>query len=97
MAQFDVHRVDGVLVVDCQSDLLASLNTRVVIPLLERDAGLKPATRLNPVLDVEGSPYVMATQFIATVPAQLLGSAIASLAARNIEIIGAMDFLLTGV
>lgn len=34
MAQFDVYRVRGnVLVLDCQSDLLSSLTSRFVVPL----------------------------------------------------------------
>jgi len=97
MAQFDVHHVDDMLVVDCQSDLLASLNTRVVIPLLKNENAPKSAERLNPVIEINGSSYVMATQFVATVPKNALGKPVVSLAARNIEIIGTMDFLLTGV
>ncbi|CAH0353226.1 MAG: CcdB family protein [Sphingobium sp.] len=97
MAQFDVYRFEGTLVLDCQSDLLAYLNTRVVVPLLEHSTELNPAARLNPAFEIQGRSYIMATQFVATVSASNLSEPVTSLADHHINIIGAMDVLLTGV
>ncbi|WP_121119875.1 CcdB family protein [Croceibacterium ferulae] len=50
MAKFDVYRMrqGGILVIDCQADLLSGLNTRLVVPLLARSDAPQPAARLNP-------------------------------------------------
>ncbi len=49
MAQFDVWRTsDDDLVIDCQSDLLGHLNTRLVAPLLTSDRFEVVARQLNP-------------------------------------------------
>lgn len=53
MAQFDVHRYEGVrsgvrYVVDIQSDLLDGLATRVVVPLYRMGPRDVILTRLNP-------------------------------------------------
>lgn len=99
MAQFDVFEtVSGAgLLLDCQSDLLSQLNTRLVAPLLRPDEAPKPAGRLNPSFDVGGEPYVMMTQYAAAVEVRELGRKRASLAGHHREIIGALDMLLTGV
>lgn len=71
MARFDIYENsegNGFLL-DVQSDLLSGLNTRVVVPLLERDNAPTPAKRLNPVFTVIGVEVVMATQFLAAMPA----------------------------
>lgn len=98
MAKFDVFRRrsgDGFLL-DCQADLLSQLNTRFVVPLLPAGEAPKPAARLNPVFELEGKPYVMMTQFAAAVPVTELGEKIVSLSDRDIEIINALDMLISG-
>ncbi|UZK65537.1 CcdB family protein [Sphingomonas sp. M1-B02] len=98
MAQFDVHRAaNGTLLVDCQADTLSHLNTRLVVPLLPV-AQVPPATdRLHPILMVDGSPFVLAVQMTASIPARELSRPIESLAADRYTIVGAVDLLLTGV
>ncbi len=96
MAQFDVHSLDDVFLLDCQSNLLSGLNTRLVVPLISVEKAPKPADRLNPVLDANGQKWVMMTQYLAAVPVKPLGQAIGSCAVHHIEIIGAIDFLMTG-
>lgn len=76
-----------------QSDLIASLNTRVVVPLLPVDEAPLPAERLNPVLDVEGVRVVMLTQFMAAVPASELRAVVSSLDREANAILAAIDFL----
>jgi toxin CcdB len=95
--QFDVHRLGEGLVIDCQADLLDQLNSRFVVPLLPRDASPIPAHRLNPVFEVAGGEYVMATQMAAAVQRRDLGEIVHSLADRSFEITAALDVLISGV
>lgn len=97
MARFDVYqgsRGKGYLL-DCQADLLAHLETRVVVPLLPA-AGLPAATRLNPVFEVAGSAMVMSTQLVFAIPVPHLGRRVASLGRQHAAILNAFDMLLTG-
>ncbi len=98
MARFEVYRTaDGkVLLLDCQADLLADLNTRFVVPLLPQPAAPKPAGRLNPIFEVEGIAHVMVTQYAAAVALRELGTKVASLVEHEREITNALDLLLTG-
>lgn len=98
MAKYDVFRRrsgDGYLL-DCQADLLSQLSTRFVVPLLPAREAPKPADRLNPVFELQGKPHVMMTQFAAAVPVTELGEKIVSLSDRDIEIINALDMLISG-
>lgn len=98
MAKFDVYRnaeVEGYLL-DYQANLLASLNTRFVVPLLPLDAVPTPAGRLNPVFEIAGIKHSMVTQFAAAVPVNLLREKVASLGADEIAIGNAIDMLLAG-
>lgn len=97
MAQYDVHRLDGGLVIDCQSDLLDHLSTRVVVPLIPRDEAPKPASRFNPIFKIDGVDHVMDTQFAGAVERRRLGAVVGSLQGRALEIIDAFDVLITGV
>ena len=97
MAQFDVHRLDGGLVVDCQSNLLDQLASRFVAPLLARAQAPPPASRLNPMFEIEGEQYILMTQSAAAVAAKSLGPVVVSLADRSIDITSALDVLISGV
>ena len=97
MAQFDVHRLGDILVVDCQSDLLSHIDSRFVVPLAPERFGAIAARRLNPSFAIEGTTYVFVTQQAASVPRNALGEALASLADRSFEITDAIDVLLSGV
>lgn len=98
MAQFDICRTtDGDLVLDCQSDLLAHLNTRLVVPLLTADQFEVVAHRLNPLFMVDEVQHVMYTQFASAIPANQICETVMSLESRSFEIMNALDILLTGV
>lgn len=99
MAQFDVHTLKRgeVLVIDCQSDLLGQLNTRLVVPLIPSEEAPRPAQRLNPVFTIGGREHVMATQFASGISSTELGAIIATLRDRSFEIVGALDVLVSGV
>lgn len=86
---------DGYLL-DVQTDLLGDLNTRVVVPLLPKSKAPKPATRLNPVFEVDGKPVVMVTQFLAAVPIGVLKSQVANLNDEFEQITVAIDMLMQG-
>lgn len=98
MAQFDVWRTsEGALVIDCQSNLLKHLNTRLVVPLLHADQFDVVARRLNPLFTIEETDYVMYTQFTATLPVSQLSEIVMNLDDDSLSITGALDVLLTGV
>jgi len=98
MAKYDVFpnpAGDGLLL-DVQTDLLSDLNTRVVVPLLPKPRAPKPATRLNPVFDIDGQAFVMVTQFLAAVPAGILKSPIGKLDGDFEKVTIAVDMLMQG-
>ncbi len=98
MSQFTVYRTpDGQLLIDCQSDALAHLNTRLVAPLLPLDRAPPQHARLNPVFNVMGERVVMVTQFMATVVVAELGDEISDLLDARYAVTGAIDMLVTGV
>ena len=99
MAQFDVHRmIDGSgLVIDCQSDLLNHLDSRLVAPLVAKVDAPPPAGRFNPNFTIEGVEHVMLTQFSGAVDRRQLGDVVASLADRSFEVTDALDILISGV
>jgi toxin CcdB len=98
MPQFDVYTsADGTLLLDCQSEALAHLDTRLAAPLLLVEKAPAPRLRLNPVFEINGELHVLVTQFAATVRSNQLRNKIASLDRSRFDIIGAFDMLLTGV
>lgn len=99
MARFDVYalRRGGALVVDCQADLLDGLKTRVVAPLIAESDAPKPARTLNPVFAIGSERLVLMTQFLSAVEVRELGDCVGSLGDQGEAVLGALDFLLTGV
>lgn len=98
MARFDVFNNPngrGYLL-DVQSDLLEDLNTRVVVPLLPKPEAPNPAKTLNPTFSVNRGEVVMATQYLAAVPARELKVPIANLGDLSHEISTAVDMLFIG-
>ena len=97
MARYDVYpgsRGLGFLL-DCQSDLLDDLVTRVVVPLMPA-TDFNPVPRLNPLFTVKEESLVMATQLIFAIPRERLQQPVANLANEHFTIVGALDVLLTG-
>ncbi len=99
MARYDVYASpdSAGYLLDVQADLLESLNTRLVVPLMPVGAAPSPAKRLNPVFDIQSERYVMVTQFLSAVPASILKTPVGSLVQHDTEITGALDLALTGV
>lgn len=99
MPRLDVYPTPGRgsgYVVDVQAGLLDELATRAVIPLLPSATASPPLRELNPVFDIEGTPHVLLTQAIASVPARDLRRPVASLARERDVITRALDILFLG-
>ena len=58
---------DGELVLDVQTDLLGSFDSRVVVPLMHASGAPVRHPRLDREVVVEGQTYVMVTQFMIAV------------------------------
>ena len=98
MAQFDVFRTaNGEILVDCQSDALGHLATRLAVPLIAPERAPELRVRLNPIFELGSGPYALMTQFATAVRTSELRTRIDTLADRRFDIIGASDMLLTGV
>lgn len=98
MARFDVYKnpAGKGCLLDVQTDLLSQLNTRLVVPLLPLSMAPKPAQILNPCVDIGGESLVMATQFMAAVPASILCMPVTNLQSRSDGVVAAIEFLLQG-
>ena len=103
MAQFDIYENPNEktnqtipYLLDIQSDLLANLATRVVVPLITATAMGKAIKHLNPQFTVKGVTLFMAPAELAGIPVRVLGETVKSLKDRRDDIISALDFLITG-
>ncbi len=96
MAQFDYYRNGPGYLIDVQADLMEGLNIRMAVPLLPPDMAPKSAHRLNPTFVVGDLPFVMVTQYMASVPVAELGVAAGSLADEYYVIKAAIDMLFDG-
>ena len=104
MARFDVYRNPNrksrervPLLLDVQADLLAGLTTRLVVPLVSAAEFGRPAEKLNPVFKIEGRSFVMSTAEMAAIPVKGLGERVESLQSSATTILGAVDFLISGI
>lgn len=105
MPQFTVHRNPNPdtkatypLLLDVQSDLIADLSTRVVVPLCPASAMKgKLIKTLMPVFEVDGKQYAMLTPQLAGVSMKQVGSKVVDLGQCRDEIIAALDLLITGI
>ncbi len=100
MAQFDVYenlnentKKSIPFLLDIQNDVLKNLSTRVVIPLVISNQSIN---FLNPKFTINQIDVILSTGELASIPMEILGSKICSLKEKREEIIGAVDFLVTG-
>lgn len=104
MARFDVYENQGKhagttpYLLDVQSDLLDELDTRMVVPLrnLEHFKNVELPRLLTPVFTVEGQEFLLETPKMGAVPRRLLKSRVTSLEEKQVQIMGALDFLFQG-
>lgn len=97
MAQFDVFRLkSGMLVVDLQTDLIGMEVSRIVAPL--REAGRYAAfPGLTPMVEIEGTLWIVRVQEMAALPGAELRDGVGSLAAQRDVLKRAVDILFDGV
>lgn len=83
---------------DVQSGLLDSLETRLVIPLapLSFLKG-KVITKLMPTVDVEGKSFVLLTPQMAGISRKDMGAVVCDVSFLRDQIIAAIDLLVTGI
>jgi toxin CcdB len=100
MARLDVWRASASktrgYLLESQSDLHRTLDTRVVIPLLPRAAIGILNQLLNPSFEIENQTWFLATQAIGTVRSLRLATKVCSLLEHEDAIIKAIDHLLLG-
>ncbi len=105
MPQFSVYRNENQdtktatpFLLDIQSELIADLATRVVVPLCPVSALKGKLIKiLTPVFEIDGQAYAMLTPHLAGISKKLMGAKVADLAHRREEIIAALDLLITGI
>ncbi|MEZ9946990.1 CcdB family protein [Vibrio breoganii] len=84
--------------VDVQSEMLDTLNTRLVIPLTPVEMLEKKApVHLCPVIHIDEGDFVILTHQMASVPNKILRDPVNELSTFRNEIIAAIDFLITGI
>jgi len=84
--------------VDVQSELLSTLNTRLVIPLTPLDLLEKKAlSHLCPTVHIEQGDFAVLTQQMTSIPTKILAEPVTDLSTFRDQIIAAIDFLITGI
>ncbi len=96
MARYDIHKLASGYVVDVQADLLADMNTRVVVPLRPHSEIPKPIGRLNPVIMIGDTRWVLLPQFIATVTVAELGEVVGEFSEKFV-LTDALDMVFQGI
>jgi toxin CcdB len=98
MARFDAYPGAGPVkyLLDVQSDHLAALGTRTVIPLIAPGSPLPPFRDLTPILLVNGEACIMMTPQVAALPRRRLGHPQGNLRDQSDDILRALDILLNG-
>jgi len=96
MAQFDLYRLTGgQLVVDLQTDLIGIEASRIVAPL--REAGRYAAfPGLTPMVEVDGSSWIVRMQELAAVPGAELREPVGTLEEHRDALKRALDILIDG-
>jgi toxin CcdB len=103
MAQFDVfvnpnEETNQAIpyLLEVQADLLDTLATRVVVPLIAASAMGKAIKHLNPEFTIRNATVFMSTAELAGIPVRSMGEKVSSLKDQRHEIIAALDFVFTG-
>nr|WP_314859635.1 CcdB family protein [uncultured Undibacterium sp.] len=105
MAQFSVYFNKNAqtkkiypFLLEIQSNLLSDLLTTVVVPLIKFDVNkTKILKGLTPVFLLDQQDYLMLTPQLAGIQRKELGKLAFDLAHARLEIVGALDFLISGV
>jgi len=83
--------------IDVQTSLLDSLETKLVIPLsLKKNFENKLIKNLNVIIEINGKEYIILTQQLAAIPKQFIGELVLNSSGKRQEILSSIDFLITG-
>jgi toxin CcdB len=100
MSQFDVYENTNEktkstipYLLDIQNEILKNLSSRVVIPLVISKEAIN---FLNPKFVINEIDVILSTAELASISIEILGNKVCSLKDKREEIIGAVDFLVTG-
>ncbi|MEC3949213.1 CcdB family protein [Sphingobium sp. HWE2-09] len=97
MARFAVYRLaDDALVLDCQSDHIDHVGTRLVVPLLPPADMPAALPSLHPCFEIDGERLMMATHLAGAIHSRLLKRPVGKLHRHEYAIMRALDTLLTG-
>jgi len=98
MARLDVYRPEGGAgyLLDCQSDMMFHLETKLMVPLFLHEDAPMPVGRLNPVFVVDGVRVVMMTQYASAMRTSQIGMHVARLDREHDAVRDAFDTLLVG-
>jgi len=84
-------------IVDVQSSLLESLETRLVIPLMLKSIlGEKAIHNLTPCITLKHQEYLVVTPQMAAIHKKHLGTLVDNLRNDRNAIVSSIDFLFTG-
>jgi toxin CcdB len=85
-------------IVDLQHEMLNSLGTRVMAPLVISKSSREPTMqKLNPVISIDNQEYFLSTPEIASVPVKELSSCRGNLGEYRGEFLAALDLLFTAI
>ena len=79
-----------------QSDVLESLNTRIVAPLFPANSPSR-GERLMPVVTVSGARYMIDTSNMGAIPVKAAAQPVANLESERYRLIAAIDLVFTGI
>ena len=104
MAQFSIYTNTNPIskaiypyIIDVQSPLLDSLETRLVIPLSQKSRFNEKAIKnLTPVLLINNIEYLVLTPQMAAIQKKHIGTYIGDFTKYRNEIVYSIDFLITG-
>lgn len=100
MAKFDIYSSpssSAAYLLDLQDELIDTLTTRVVAPLVVPEDINKRMKNLNPVIRLDGSDYILMTHLLAAIPVTALTIKVGSATSQHDEISASLDFLFTGI
>ncbi len=82
---------------DVQSDLIETIGSRVVVPLIPAERAGAAIDGLMPKLTLDDRELVMDSAQIMGVPVRMLGPKVADLSHERATIMAAIDFLISGI
>jgi toxin CcdB len=103
MSQYCIHKnissgkKNYPFLLDVQSNLLSNLNTRLVIPLSPVGSFNNQLIKnVNISIRIQNKDYILLTQQMAAIPEHMLGDEVVCCEEQRHDILGCIDFLITG-